>query len=215
MRNFEIIFENYMARLCDQHPDPSHDLLHVKRVVGLAKQLAQAEGADAQVVVPAAFLHDCVYVSKTDSLRAQASRLSADKALEILKECGYPQKYFPDIRHAIVAHSFSAQIHPETIEAKVVQDADRLDAMGAIGIARCFALSGLTKRPLYFSDDPFCKDRKPDDKQNSLDHFFIKLLRLQEKLHTKSAQREAVLRVETMRNFLKSLERELETTNEQ
>ena len=63
----------------------------------------------------------------------------------------------PEIRHAIEAHSYSAGIAPRTIEAKVVQDADRLDALGAIGLARCIAVGAALGRPLYEPDDPFCR----------------------------------------------------------
>ena len=211
MEKFEALFRSYMTKICDENPDPSHDIYHVDRVVAMAKQLAVLEGANLQIVVPAAFLHDCVYISKADSRRTQASRLSAEKAVELLKNWDYPAEYYPAIQHAISSHSFSAKITPETIEAKIVQDADRLDAMGAIGIFRCFAFSGLANRPLYFPEDPFCKTRTPDDQTNTLDHFFTKLLRLQEKLNTLSAKVEGEKRLQTMKRFLDSLERELIT----
>src|ERR1017187_3954154 len=142
MEKFENLFESYMSNLCDENPDPSHDILHVKRVVAIAKKLSLEENANLEVVVPAAYLHDCVYISKTDQRRSQASRISADRAIELLKDWKYSEELFPAIHHAISAHSFSANIPPETIEAQVVQDADRIDAMGAIGIFRCFAFSG-------------------------------------------------------------------------
>lgn len=209
MKEFENIFENYMSKLCDEHPDPSHDILHVKRVVSLAKKLAAAENADLNIVIPAAYLHDCIYISKADPRRTQASRISADKAMELLSLWNYPKEFLPAIHHAISAHSFSAKIVAETIEAKVVQDADRLDAIGAVGIFRCFAFSGLAKRPLYFDDDPFCKNRELDDQTNTLDHFYTKLLLLQDRLNTDSAKKEGLKRMKTMSSFLESLQNEL------
>ncbi len=209
MKNFENIFENYMIQVCKENPDPSHDILHVKRVIALAKTLALKENAALEIVIPAAYLHDCVYISKADQRRSQASRISADKAIELLKEWKYPEKYFAKIHHAILAHSFSAKIAPDTIEAKVVQDADRLDAMGAIGIFRCFAFSGLALRPLYSFDDPFCKTRNPDDSSNTLDHFYTKLLYLNNQLNTSAAKTEGTKRLKTMKFFLESLESEL------
>jgi len=206
---FEILFEQYMRRICDENPDPSHDILHVQRVVGLAKKLATAEKADLNIVTPAAYLHDCVYISKTDERRTQASQISADKALCLLQEWGYPQQFHLPIHHAISAHSFSAKIPAETIEAKIVQDADRLDAMGAVGIFRCFAFSGLSKRPLYFAQDPFCYERSPNDQTNTLDHFYTKLLHLHAKLNTDSAKIEGEKRLATMNNFLQDLRTEL------
>lgn len=209
MENFEVLFERYMRGVCEAHPDPSHDLLHVQRVVGLAKALAAAEGADPAVVVPAAYLHDCVYISKTDERRSMASRISADHAVELLRGWNYPEKYWPAIQHAIAAHSFSANIPAETLEAKVVQDADRLDAMGAIGIFRCFAFSGLARRPLYVADDPFSVSRPLNDQSNTLDHFYVKLLRLQERLNTSAAKAEGQKRLATMNTFLQDLRSEL------
>lgn len=211
MEKFEALFKDYMVLVCELNPDPSHDIFHVERVVALAKKLAYEEGANLNIVVPAAYLHDCVYISKTDSRRSEASRLSAEKAVELLSQWAYPEEYYPSIQHAIAAHSFSAKIKPETIEAQIVQDADRLDAMGATGIFRCFAFSGLARRPLYFTPDPFCKSRAPDDQTNTLDHFFTKLLHLHDKLNTASAKAEGAKRLHTMKLFLESLERELIT----
>ena len=206
---FESVFEDYMRQLCDENPDPSHDILHVQRVVQLAKKLAQLEKADLNVVVPAAYLHDCVYISKTDSRRKMASQISADKAVELLKEWGYPSQYFTAIHHAVLTHSFSANKKAETIEAQVVQDADRLDAIGAIGLFRCFAFSGLAKRPLYQTDDPFCEKREPQDQKQTLDHFYTKLLGLNSKLNTASALIEGEIRSQVLRRYIEDLKREL------
>ena len=208
--NYETLFENYMREVCDQNPDPSHDILHVQRVVRVARILAAEEGAKLDIAVPAAYLHDCVYISKADPRRKQSSQISADKAVELLRGWKYPEEFFAGIHHAILAHSFSAGIKAETIEAKVVQDADRLDAMGAVGIFRAFAFSGLVRRSLYNPEDPFCEVRKPDDQTNTLDHFFTKLLRLQEKLWTRSAKVEGEKRLKTMNVFLDSLRQELQ-----
>ncbi len=209
MDEFEALFERYMIRVCDENPDPSHDILHVKRVVGLAKKIGTAERANLDIVIPAAYLHDCVYISKVDERRSSASQISADKAIGLLREWLYPEEFYSPIHHAILAHSFSAKIPVETIEAKVVQDADRLDAMGAVGIFRCFAFSGLSKRPLYLFEDPFCRERKPDDQTNTLDHFYTKLLHLHSKLNTDSARAEGEKRLTAMNNFLNDLRSEL------
>ncbi|KPV47878.1 hypothetical protein SE17_41085, partial [Kouleothrix aurantiaca] len=115
-----------------QHPaDAAHDLAHIRRVVGTATALAAAENADLWIVVPAAWLHDCVIVPKNSPDRARASGMAADAATEFLRGAGYPPEFLPGIHHAIEAHSFSARIAPRTPEARVVQDADRLDAIGA------------------------------------------------------------------------------------
>lgn len=212
MEEFEKLFTEHMLSICEQHPDPSHDILHVKRTVSIAKRIAVQENANLNVVIPASYLHDCVYISKTDDRRTQASRISADKAIELLEGWSYSSDYFPAIHHAIAAHSFSSGIKAETLEAQVVQDADRLDAMGAVGIFRCFAFSGISKRPFYHSDDPFCKTRQPNDQTNTLDHFFTKLLHLQKRLNTATAKIEGERRVNTMKAFLNSLEYEIDSS---
>ncbi len=114
------------------------------------------------------------------------------------------QKY-PDDR----AHSFSAGIAPETLEAKVVQDADRLDAIGAIGVARCFATAGAMGSSLFDSDDPFAENRPLDDTRFAVDHFTTKLFKLPEMLNTAAARAEAEGRVDVMRRFLSDLSTEV------
>ena len=205
----ESLFQRYMSDLCNSNPDPSHDILHVKRVVGVAKKLCIEENASIEVVVPAAYLHDCVYISKSDPRRKQASQLSATKAKNLLKQWNYPDQFIDDIAHAIEAHSFSANITALSLEAKIVQDADRLDAIGAVGIMRCFSFSGLSNRSFYNSVDPFCSKRLPDDSNNALDHFFVKLMKIPQSLHTRSAQAEAKKRLSTMNSFLSSLRAEI------
>ena len=110
--------------------------------------------------------------------------------------------------HAIEAHSFSANIETKSIEAKIVQDADRLDAIGAIGIARCFAVSGALGRPLLHPQDPLCEERNPDDAQYAVDHFYVKLFKLPDTMKTKSARIIATKRIDFMREYLKTLKAE-------
>jgi uncharacterized protein len=189
--------------------DPGHGPAHLERVVATALRLAEEEGARPDVVLPAAWLHDCVHVAKDSPDRARASRLAADRALGFLEAAGYPRACLPDVRHAIEAHSYSAGILPCTLEAKVVQDADRLDALGAIGIARCISVGAALGRPLYDPADPFCKARAPDDRGASVDHFYIKLLKLAGTMQTAAGRREAERRTEFIRAFIAELETEI------
>lgn len=189
--------------------DPAHDFLHFKRVVATAKALCEKEGAKIEVVLPAAWLHDFVIIPKNDVRRKQASQLSAKAALEFLNQIQYPEIYFNDIAHAIEAHSFSANIEARTLEAKIVQDADRLDGLGAIGIARCFATAGLLKRSFYSQTDPFCESRPIDDSQFTIDHFFAKLFTTAETLKTDSGRAEGVKRVNIMKRYLADLNLEI------
>jgi len=191
--------------------DPGHGPAHLERVVATAMRLAAQEGARAEVVLPAAWLHDCVHVAKDSPDRSRASRLAADRACEFLGAAGYPPAWLPDIRHAIEAHSFSAGIAPRTVEAKVVQDADRLDALGAIGLARCIAVGAALGRPVYEPIDPFCRVRAPDDRGASVDHFFTKLLNLAGTMQTAAGRLEAGRRTAFLEAFLAQLESEIVT----
>ncbi|MFQ3187279.1 MAG: hypothetical protein ACI8Q3_002322 [Marinomonas primoryensis] len=189
--------------------DVAHDLNHIYRVVKMAKQLALDESANLVVVLPAAWLHDCVSLPKNHPERHLASTLAADKAIDFLKSIDYPSEYFESIHHSIRAHSFSANVSLESLEAQIVQDADRLDALGAVGIARCMQVSGALNRALYSLDDPFCEIRQPDDVRYSIDHFYNKLFRIADSLNTASAQAEGRRREAVMRVFLQKLALEI------
>jgi uncharacterized protein len=188
--------------------DAAHDLTHVERVVANARALAAAEGARLEVVLPAAWLHDCVTVPKDSPQRAVASRLAAAQAADWLREWGWAEALLPGIAHAIEAHSFSAGLAPRTLEAQVVQDADRLDALGAVGLARCLMLGGAMGRPLYAADDPWCERRAPDDRAACLDHFYTKLLKLEGTMQTAAGRQEAQRRTAFLRSFLLQLQHE-------
>jgi uncharacterized protein len=194
--------------------DAAHDGEHIRRVVANATRLAHQEGASLEIVLPAAWLHDCVSIPKDSPLRTQASRLAGEAAAAFLQSIGYPAELLPAIRHAIEAHSFSAGIVPRTKEAMVVQDADRLDALGAIGTARCLMLGGALGRRLYDPDEPFPHSRPPDDLANTIDHFYAKLLRLSGTMQTEAGRREAQARTAFMRVFLEELGREIGENDE-
>ena len=189
--------------------DAAHDLSHVQRVVSNAKKLAQSSNANLAVVIPAAWLHDCVSVAKDSPLRSQASSLAAKAACEFLQNQKYPAAWLKDIEHAIVAHSFSAGIEPETLEAKIVQDADRLDALGAIGIARCLQTGTAMGSKLYDVEDPFAEARQAEDGISIIDHFYTKLLTLADTMKTAAGRKEAELRTAFMQSYLVQLRREL------
>lgn len=209
MNEFEELIKRKMELIAN-NDDPAHDILHLKRVVRTAKQLAKSENACLDVVVPAAWLHDFVVVPKDSPQRKLASKISAEKAIEFLREINYPDKYHSEIFHAIEGHSFSANIEVKTIEAKIVQDADRLDGLGAVGIARCFITAGLLKRPLYSEEDPFCRERVPDDQKFTLDHFYKKLFKVADTLKTEAGIREGKKRVQIMKEYLEYLNLEIE-----
>lgn len=207
-----IEWEGRFRQFLDSLPeeaDAAHDVAHIQRVVANAKWLAAEEQADLTVVLPAAWLHDCVHVAKNSPQRAQASQLAATRAETFLTEVGYPPHTIGAVSHAIAAHSFSAGIAPRTLEARVVQDADRLDALGAIGMARCFALGGSFGGSIYHPGEPFGGKRPLNDKQYSIDHFYLKLFKLVELMQTDAGRQEAKRRTAFMHQFLEQLRREI------
>jgi uncharacterized protein len=189
--------------------DGAHDLSHVKRVVKNCFYLTDIENAEALISIPAAWLHDCVAVAKDSPQRSQGSRLSADAAVRFLSDLNYPKEYLPAIHHAIESHSYSAGIPTRSLEARVVQDADRLDSLGAIGIARCLLVGGHLNRPLFDPQDPFCDTREPDDSLYTIDHFYSKLFKLPGTMQTKAGRLEANRRVTLMREYLENLRAEI------
>lgn len=206
------IWEQRFADFIDNEAgnDVAHDRAHIQRVVANARKLAREENAQLAIVIPAAWLHDCVTMHKDSDKRSKASRMAGAKAARFLKESGYAEEQIPAIEHAIAAHSFTAQIKPQTVEAKVVQDADRLDAIGAIGIARCFTVGGILGTRLYDPVEPFPEKRQADDRQNTIDHFFVKLLTLADTMQTSAGKAEAIKRTEFMQRFLKQFQEEIQ-----
>lgn len=164
--------------------DGSHDLVHILRVFRNALRIHAGEGGDVEVLVAAVLLHDCVAVEKNSLLRAQASRLAAEKASGVLRGLGWAEDKIAAVAHAILTHSFSANIPTETLEAKILQDADRLDAIGVVGAARCFYVAGRLNSALYDPVDPHADHRPLDDKAFSLDHFPAKLFKLADGFQT-------------------------------
>ncbi|MFT6987210.1 MAG: hypothetical protein ACJAT7_003064 [Psychromonas sp.] len=189
--------------------DPAHDINHVLRVVKTAKDLCHQEKGKLKIVLPAAYLHDCFSFAKNHPDRAHSSKIAADKAIEFLKLIGYPSAYLDDIHHAITAHSYSANIKPRTLEGEIVQDADRLDSLGAIGITRCLQVGASLEMPLYSNCDTFCKQRLPDDRNYTIDHFYVKLFSLADKMNTESARIEGRHRTKFMREYLQQLKTEV------
>jgi uncharacterized protein len=154
-------------------------------------------------------LHDVISYPKSDKRSKFSSIKSSEASKQILKNYNFTEDEIQIISDAIKDHSFSQNKTPKTIEGKILQDADRLDALGAIGIARVFSTGGSLKRPFYNPDDPFCKRRIPDDHTWTVDHFFQKLLKLESLMNTKSGKIEAKKRTRILKEFLNQLKQEV------
>ncbi|WP_426342773.1 HD domain-containing protein [Pseudoduganella sp. S-14] len=159
--------------------DGAHDTNHLHRVWRNAKLLLeQLPAADHLVVMAACYLHDLVNLPKNHPERHLASRQAAALARIQLAEAGFPPERLEAVAHAIETHSFSAALQPTTLEARIVQDADRLDALGAVGLARMFYIAGRMGAALAHADDPLAINRVRNDKIYSLDHIEVKLATL-------------------------------------
>jgi len=189
--------------------DGAHDLSHLQRVWHNARTLQIEEGGDLEVLLAAVLLHDCVAVEKNSPLRSQASRLAAEKASKVLTNLNWPEAKIDAVTHAIEAHSFSANITPLTLEARLMQDADRLDSLGMLGVARTFYTAGRMGSALYDPHDPEARDRDYDDKRFCLDHFQTKLLHLADGFHTAAGQRLAQLRHQRLKGFMEQFKEEI------
>ena len=190
--------------------DPAHDFYHIMRVYKNAEMIGPPEGSNMSILLPAVILHDLVIYPKGSSKSSRSSDESADLAEDILHRHGYSQYQITRICYCIRVHNYSKRLVPASLEARILQDADRLDALGAIGIARTFSVGGSENRTLYNPDDPFCRlNRNLDDKRWTLDHFQTKLLKLEGSMHTGTAKKIARERTRFMILFMRQMQKEI------
>jgi uncharacterized protein len=189
--------------------DGAHDASHLERVWRNAQELlARHPEANSLVVMAACYLHDLVNLPKNDPERNQASRRSAGLARHQLSWMGFPPALLDGVAHAIEAHSFSAAIPAQTIEAKIVQDADRLDALGAVGLARMFYIAAKMGSALAHPTDPLAHHRPLDDRAYSLDHIATKLAALPGMMQTEGGRALAEQRLALLLDFRTAFVRE-------
>ncbi|HXF69379.1 MAG TPA: HD domain-containing protein [Thermoflexus sp.] len=176
--------------------DPVHDFAHVVRVMRLAERIARREGADLAVVRAAALLHD---VRREEEEHAAAS---AAFARRWLAERGASSEFIEAVAHAIEAHRFREPREARTLEARVLFDADKLDALGIIGLARLFAYSGVHQRPLWAEEG----EREED---SAAREFFRKIRFLPAWMQTETGRRWADARLARMQQAIEWLEMEI------
>jgi uncharacterized protein len=210
-------FEPLLARLREHlatEPftrDAAHDLGHILRTARLALTLAHAEGADRETCVAAALLHDLVYRPKNHPESPLTAQMAAELVPLWCRETPGLESRAEAVASAVESHSWSGGGTPATLEASVVQDADRLEALGAIGVARVFATGASFGAGLWHPLDPWAQDRELNDKTWSLDHFETKLLKLAVGMKTPAGQRLAAVRQGAMLAYLDALRTELGT----
>lgn len=197
--------------------DGGHDYGHLLRVLANAARIVEEErrtsggpGPAWEAIAAAVLFHDVVNLPKNHPERHLASVRSAEVAARVLRQTeGFPSALVPLVEEAIAAHSFSAGLVAQSLEARIVCDADRLESIGAFAIARTFYVSGALGRSICHMEDPFAKDRPLDDREYGVDHFYAKLLRLKEQLYTRAARQLAESRHALMLRFLDGLREEL------
>lgn len=191
--------------------DASHDFEHALRVLSNAENIAGEEGGDLEIIVPAALFHDVVVYPKDHPDRLRSQEESADVTEKILDSIeGFPKGKITEVKTCILECSFSKGIVPETIESKIIQDADGLEATGAISIMRTYSSTGQMRRPFYHSEDPFAQKRNPDAPSFALDLFFERLLKVTDRMHTKTAREISKRRTNFLNEFLEEFKLELE-----
>lgn len=205
--------ETFARQRCAGH-DAAHDALHLSRVLANARLLMRAERGTGSVVDPvvveaACWLHDIVQRPKGRGPAGESARQSASVARGFLSERRADPLFVDAVAHAVEAHSYSGGIPPATIEAAIVQDADRIDALGAVGIARLWVTGVSLGGTLYHAGDPLGSARELDDRSFGLDHIERKLLRLPETMNTESGRREARRRAEFVVSYRDEFMREL------
>ena len=187
--------------------DAAHDFDHVLRVLALAERIGQAEGADLEIVRAAALLHDVARADEEGSSTCHA-QAGAQRAREILH--GYPPEKVEAVAQAIATHRFREKSIPQTLEAQVLYDADKLDAIGAIGVARAYAVSGQMGQRLWGPVPADYRGEAQGTPEHTAVHEFVfKLSRLKGTLFTPTAKAIAAERHRYMVKFFARLEREV------
>ena len=201
------------AREYYQGAESGHDFDHVLRVLALAERLADAEGADIEIVRAAALLHDIARADEDETRGDDHAQMAADRARTILLARGVPPEKADAVAHAIAAHRFRGvnESTPQTLEARILFDADKLDSIGAIGVARAYAISGVLNQRLWgeVAPDAVATRNQRNSGHTAVAEFAVKLSKVRERVFTSAARQIAAERHAYMAEFFARLEREV------
>ena len=199
-----------VARDQFKNDDNSHDINHSLRVLKNAEYIADIENADLDIVIPAAIFHDIICYPKNSPKSKDSAYESAVFASKILNDITeYPKDKIPKVFESIAKCSFTKGEIPDFIEGKILQDADRIEATGAISIMRTFASAGIMHSMFYNPEDPFCEEREPDPLKYAVDLFYARLLKVKDTMHTEAGKALAEKRNLVLNQFLESLKEEI------
>jgi len=201
------VFNKIREQTAQYFKHSHHDKYHIERVYNLAIRLAQEEKADLDTVKAAVLLHDIARAQEDEGTINDHANEGAKMAQKILNEVNFPADKIDNVIHCIETHRFRKHLAPKTLEARILQDADRLDIIGAIGIARVFTRGGWSNKPIH---DPTIKPKaKYDGKsETSTNHIHEKLLRIRDTINTKTAKKIAEERHAYVEQFLERLLKE-------
>lgn len=202
------VFENIRERSEEFFRLSHHSKFHVERVYNLAVRIAKEENADLDVVKAAVLLHDIARAMEDEGQIKDHATESAKMARKILEEVNFPKQKINKVIHCIEAHRFKRGMKAKTIEAKIVQDADRLDIIGAIGLARVFARGGWGNKPLYDPSIP-PKEKYDGKSLSSVNHIYEKILKVKDTINTDTAKEIAEERHKFVEQFLERFLKEL------
>ncbi|MCW5876718.1 MAG: HD domain-containing protein [Anaerolineales bacterium] len=191
--------------------DPVHGFDHVLRVLNMAERLAAAEGADAEIVRAAVLLHDASGAETGGEGRAEHQHLSAEFAGEVLAAEGWPPERIAAVQHCIRAHRFRGDEPPASLEAQVVFDADKLDVIGAFGVARTLAYDVVMGWPFHAQPSEQFRqtgEKEPDETHSSYHEYLFKLSKIQDRLHTETAKQIARGRQQFLNAYFEQLDAE-------
>lgn len=201
------------ARVWYTGADAVHDFEHIQRVWVMAERLALAEGADLEIVRAAVLLHDAEGATPGNAEgRAAHHENSAEFAREVLLAEGWPEDRITAVQHCIRAHRFRGGEPPRTLEAQILFDADKLDVLGAIGVARVVAYAALAGEPLTAEVSESFRarfEKAPNEPHTPYHEFLFKLSRIKERLHTRTARALAEERHTYLSAFFERLHAEI------
>jgi len=209
-----LLLERYM-RSC--MADSAHDREHVYRVLYTALDIAKTEdGVDGDVLICACLLHD---IGRPDQLRDPAlchAKVGAQKAYAFLLEQDFPEAFAEHVRSCIATHRFRRSSPPESPEARILFDADKLDVVGAIGVARTLVYKGAVDSPLYNRTcDGRISDGRADAKASFFQEYCFKLEKLYDRFYTQTGRKIALQRQNAAVSFYENLYREVGELDEQ
>ena len=201
------VFEKIKDRSEEFFKLSHHDKSHVERVYNLAVRIAKEENADLDVVKAAVLLHDIARAMEDEGKIEDHATEGARMARKVLEEVNFPKEKIDKVIHCIEAHRFKKGVEAESLEAKILQDADRLDIIGAIGVARVFTRGGWGNLPIY---DPSIPPKEEYDGRSlsSVNHIYEKILKVKDTINTNTAKEIAEERHKFVEQFLERLLKE-------